>query len=58
MIKRKKEFIDLLRKKRGLHYTLGWLESAYTYGSIELEEMKIVELEMLKLVALPDYDNG
>ena len=53
---RRSQFINLMKQKQGIHYTLGWLESAYALGSTEEQDLQIVEAEMPKLTAMDDYD--
>ena len=51
---RKLEFLNLMKQKQGIYYTLGWLESAYAYGSTEDQEIQMIEQQMPKLESLPN----
>jgi hypothetical protein len=53
---RKLEFLNLMKQKQGIYYTLGWLESAYAYGSTEDQEIQMIEQQMPKLESLPNYN--
>ena len=53
----KYDFLALMEQKRGIHYTYGWLKSAYAMPNVtEAQEMEIIQKEIPKLEALPDYD--
>ncbi len=52
----KLKFTQLMREKRGVEYTYGWLEMAYAMPSVsEAEELELIQRETQALEALPDY---
>ena len=53
---RRSQFINLMKQKQGIHYTLGWLESAYALGSTEEQDLQSIEQQMPKLAAMDDYN--
>jgi hypothetical protein len=55
LMQRKTEFVKLMRQKRGVDYTLGWLESSYVYARPAETELLIISEQTELLLALPDY---
>ena len=53
----KYDFLALMEQKRGIHYTYGWLKSAYAMPpTSEAFEMELIQREIATLEAMPDYD--
>lgn len=53
----KYEFLDLMERKRGRDYVLGWLRAAYALPPVPLEdEMELIRKESVILEALPDLE--
>ena len=48
-------FIALMRQKRGIHFTFGWLENAYARHLDAESENMIIDREVPLLQAMPDY---
>jgi hypothetical protein len=52
---RKLEFVRLMKQKKGLNYTLGWLESSFAYRANDEVDLVVIESETPRLVSMPDY---
>jgi len=49
--------IKLMRQKRGMEHTYGWLAMAYALPALsEAEEQAVVKQTMENLLTLPDYE--
>ena len=49
--------IKLMRQKRGMEFTYGWLAMAYALPALsEAEEQAVVKQTMENLLTLPDYE--
>lgn len=52
----KYDFVNLMRKKRGIDYTFGWLAMAYALPPMaEEDELAMIQKEVKILLELPDY---
>jgi hypothetical protein len=52
----KHNFVELMQRKRGDHYTLGWLKAAYALPTVdEATELDIIQREIPTLLSLPDF---
>jgi hypothetical protein len=54
---KRSNFIALMRQKRGIHFTFGWLENAYAQHLDAGRENQIIDRELPLLQAMPDYAN-
>jgi hypothetical protein len=53
----KLNFIQLMERKRGRDFTLGWLQMAYALPPVpEDQEIAIIQKEVQSLLVLPDYN--
>ena len=53
----KLDFIQLMIRKRGKDFTLGWLQMAYALPpEPEDQEIAIIQKEVQSLLVLPDYN--
>jgi hypothetical protein len=49
--------VKLMRQKRGIEHTYGWLAMAYALPALSAaEEMKVVKRTIENLLTLPDYE--
>ena len=52
----KYDFVNLMKKKRGIDYTFGWLAMAYALPPMAEEaERELIQKEAKILLELPDY---